>query len=46
MDGRLVALVPTFAQRAWLAAPDRRPFVPTPLGGPTWFRVADQAAQV
>jgi radical SAM protein with 4Fe4S-binding SPASM domain len=46
MEGRLVALVPAFAQRAWLAAPGRRPFVPVRLGGPTWFRAADQAAPV
>jgi hypothetical protein len=46
MEGRLVALVPGFAQRAWLAAPGRRPFIPVRLGGPTWFRPPDQAAPV
>jgi uncharacterized protein len=40
MEGRLVALVPTFARRAWLAEPGRRPFVPVPPGAPTWFRAA------
>ncbi|MBD0282213.1 MAG: radical SAM protein [Thermoleophilaceae bacterium] len=40
MEGRVVALVPTFARRAWLANPDRRPFLPAPPGAPTWFRPA------
>jgi uncharacterized protein len=40
MEGRLVALVPAFARRAWLANPDRRPLVPTPRGAPTWFQLA------
>src|SRR5262249_26815798 len=39
MDGRLVALVPRFAQRAWLSDPDRRPFLPVPRGAPTWFQL-------
>ena len=39
MEGRLVALVPPFARRAWLANPDRRPFVPTRRGAPTWFQL-------
>jgi uncharacterized protein len=39
MEGRLVALVPPFARRAWLATPDRRPLVPTPRGAPTWFQL-------
>jgi hypothetical protein len=40
LDGRLVALVPRFAQRAWLSNPDRRPFLPVPRGAPTWFQLA------
>ena len=40
MDGRLVALVPAFARRAWLADPRRRPFLPTRPGAPAWFRLA------
>ncbi len=40
MEGRLVALVPPFARRAWLANPDRRPLVPTPRGAPAWFQPA------
>ena len=40
MEGRLVALVPPFARRAWLADPGRRPFVPVPPGAPTWFQTA------
>jgi radical SAM protein with 4Fe4S-binding SPASM domain len=40
MEGRLVALVPPFARRDWLAKPDRRPFVPAPRGAPTWFQLA------
>ena len=39
MEGRLVALVPPFARPAWLANPDRRPFVPTRRGAPTWFQL-------
>ena len=39
MDGRLVALVPAFARRAWLADPRRRPFLPTRPGA-AWFRLA------
>jgi uncharacterized protein len=40
MEGRLVALVPQFARRAWLANAGRRPFIPTPRGAPTWFQLA------
>ena len=40
MDGRLVALVPAFARRAWLADPRRRPLFPAPPGAPAWFRLA------
>jgi uncharacterized protein len=35
--GRLVALVPPYARRAWLADPDRRPFVVPPPDAPRWF---------
>ena len=38
MEGRLVALVPPFARRAWLSDPNRRPFLPAPPGAPAWFR--------
>lgn len=40
MEGRLVAIVPPFARRAWLANPDRRPLVPPARGAPVWFQLA------
>ena len=40
MEGRLVALVPPFARRAWLSDPKRRPFLPAPPGAPAWFQSA------
>jgi hypothetical protein len=40
MEGRLVALVPAFARRAWLSDPKRRPFLPAPPGAPAWFQLA------
>ena len=39
MEGRLVALVPPFARRAWLSDPKRRPFLPAPPGAPAWFQL-------
>ena len=41
MEGRLVALVPPFARRAWLSDPKRRPFLPAPPGAPAWFQLND-----
>jgi radical SAM protein with 4Fe4S-binding SPASM domain len=38
LDGRMVALVPAFARRAWLADPRRRPFLPPRPGAPAWFQ--------
>jgi uncharacterized protein len=44
LEGRVVALVPSFARAAWLGDPARRPFLPVPAGAPTWFRLPDAPA--
>ncbi len=37
LAGRLVALVPLYARQAWIAEPERRPFVLPPRDAPRWF---------
>jgi hypothetical protein len=44
LEGRVDALVPSFARTAWLGDPARRPFLPVPAGAPTWFRLPDAPA--
>lgn len=39
MEGRVVALVPPFARRAWLSEPKRRPLFPVPPSAPAWFQL-------
>jgi uncharacterized protein len=36
--GRLVAIVPPYARRPWIAEPDRRPFLLPPHDAPRWFQ--------